>query len=130
MKAFITGFNCFAPRFPNLRTFHVRIYSLRVQAFGLKSQYLVSTVSQAQKITLRMPTRRISEHLSWLGDEAAPLPSTQALPDIAKGQDIEAFTKIEEVELHDAVNVIGTSTGAEGHTLSHRSRRQRLVKNR
>jgi NADH dehydrogenase/NADH:ubiquinone oxidoreductase subunit G len=63
-----------------------------------------------------------------LGDEAAPLPSTQALPDIAKGQDIEAFTKIKEVELQDAVNVIGTSVGAEGHTLSHRSRRQRLVK--
>jgi hypothetical protein len=40
------------------------------------------------------------------------LPSTQALPHIVKGYEIEAFAEIEEVELQHAVNVAGTSAGA------------------
>jgi hypothetical protein len=46
-----------------------------------------------------MPPRRVSQHLSLPGDEAASLTSTQVLPDIIEGQEIEALTEIEEVEL-------------------------------
>jgi hypothetical protein len=61
-----------------------------------------------------MPPRRISQHLSQPGDEAAPLPSTQVLPDITEGQEVEAFTKIKEVELQHTANVTGTSARATG----------------
>jgi hypothetical protein len=61
-----------------------------------------------------MPPRRVSQHLLWLGDEAATLPSTQALPHIAEGHEIEAFDEIEEVKLQHAANVAGTSAGAVG----------------
>jgi hypothetical protein len=43
------------------------------------------------------------------GDEATPLPSTQTLSDIVEGHKIEAFTKIEEVELQHATKVCDTS---------------------
>jgi hypothetical protein len=49
-----------------------------------------------------------------LGDETAPLPSTQVLTQIAEGHEIEAFAKIEEVELQHATNVTSTSAGAVG----------------
>jgi hypothetical protein len=68
-------------------------------------------VFQARKNTLTMPPRRISQRLSRSGDEAASLPSTQALPHIAEGQEIEAFTEIKEVELQHAINIVVTSVG-------------------
>jgi hypothetical protein len=83
-----------------------------VQAFRLESQYLAPTVFQARKTTLTMPPRRISQHLSRPG--ATPLPSTQVLLDIAEGQEVEAFTEIEEVELQHTANVTGTSAKAAG----------------
>jgi hypothetical protein len=39
-------------------------------------------------------------------------PSTQVLLDIAEGHEVEAFIKIEEVELQHATNITGTSTEA------------------
>jgi hypothetical protein len=71
----------------------------KVQAFRLESQHLASIVSYAQKNTLTMPPRRISQRLSWPGEETEPLPSTQTLPNIDEGHEIEAFAKIKEVEL-------------------------------
>jgi hypothetical protein len=56
-------------------------------------------VFQAQKTTLTMPPRRINQRLLRPGDKATPLPSTQTLPHITEGHEIEAFAEIEEVEL-------------------------------
>jgi hypothetical protein len=46
----------------DLHISHLRIYFLMfgVQAFGLESQHLVSTMFQAQKPTLMAPPRRVS----------------------------------------------------------------------
>jgi hypothetical protein len=59
-----------------------------------------------------MPPRRVNQHLSRPGDEAAPLPSTQTLPAIDEGHEIEAFIEIEEVELQQAANIVGSFAGA------------------
>jgi hypothetical protein len=40
-----------------------------------------------------------------------PLPSTQALPHITEGHEIEAFSEIKELELQHATNVADTSAG-------------------
>jgi hypothetical protein len=67
-----------------------------------------------------MPPRRLNQRPSQPGDEAAPTPSTQVLPDIAKGQEIKEFIKIKEVELQHATNVTDTSTGAAGSSQNAR----------
>jgi hypothetical protein len=85
-----------------------------IQAFRHESQHFAPTIFQAKKITLMMPPRRLSQRLLRLGDEATLAPSTQVLPDITEGQEIEAFAKIEEIELQHATNVVGTSAGAAG----------------
>jgi hypothetical protein len=54
----------------------------------------------------------VSQCVSRLGDEAAPLPSTKTLPHIIDGHEIEAFIEIEEVEPQHAANVAGNSTSA------------------
>jgi hypothetical protein len=67
-----------------------------------------------------MPPRRVTQRLSWPGEEAAPLPSTQSLPHITEGQEIEAFFEIKEVDLQHAANVVGTSAGATGSSQNAR----------
>jgi hypothetical protein len=59
-----------------------------------------------------MPPRRVSQHLSRPVNEATPLPSTQTLPHIDEGQEIEAFIEIQEVELQHTTNIVGTFVGA------------------
>jgi hypothetical protein len=59
----------------------------------------MTSVFQAKKSTLTMPARRLNQCFLWSGDEAAPTPSTQVMPNIVEGHEIEAFAEIEEVEL-------------------------------
>jgi hypothetical protein len=61
-----------------------------------------------------IPPMRISQCLLHPWDQATPLTFTQVLLDNTEAQDVEAFAKIEEVELQHAVNITGTSTEAAG----------------
>jgi hypothetical protein len=110
--AFISEFTCsqtFVFQLLHLRTFH---FCVRGHAFRLDSQHLAVTVSQARKITLTMPPKRLSQRLSRPIDEAPLAPSTQGLPCMDEDREAETFTTIEEVELQHATNVVGTSAGA------------------
>jgi hypothetical protein len=85
-----------------------------VKSFRLDFQHLALIVFQAQKITLMMSQKKLSQCLSSPGDEAPPAPSTQALPNIDEDREAEAFIEIEEVELQYATNVASTSARAVG----------------
>jgi hypothetical protein len=66
----------------------------------------------AQKTTLTIPLIGVSQRLAWSREETAPLPSTQPLPHIDKGQEIDAFVEIEEGDQQHAANLTSTSAGA------------------
>jgi hypothetical protein len=56
--------------------------------------------------------RRVSQRLAQSGEEAAPLSSIQTLPHTHQGQEIDAFTEIEEGEMQHVANLASTSAGA------------------
>jgi hypothetical protein len=82
-------------------------------------------------MTLNMPSRRLSQHLQWPGDEALPHTSaqnqllTQNLSTITEGLEHATFDDVPEVELqHIANNNTSTTELGSSHNLEGTSSTQ------